>query len=142
LCNKYSPGFPISHIGFSISYAEKFLSIPNVSFNMLQGSLMGPFGASFLRKAKELNRPVFAWTVNEEKRMRWCIREELDGTISDNPKMFLEVCDRWQQRMVTPRFGFMELFAVFRLHCMVVLFSVWFRWKYGSGVDKRFIKQL
>ncbi|KAF2102675.1 tubulin-domain-containing protein [Rhizodiscina lignyota] len=82
LCDEYLPEFPVSHIGFSTSYAPFFLPVPNVAFNMLQVILMGPFGGSFIRKAKTLNREIFAWTVNDEKKMRWCIRKELDEIIT------------------------------------------------------------
>ena len=34
LCQRYLPGFPISHIGFSTCYARQFLKVPNCSFNM------------------------------------------------------------------------------------------------------------
>ncbi|OCL06425.1 tubulin-domain-containing protein [Glonium stellatum] len=52
LCDDYLPGFPITHIGFSISYARHFLKFPNVSFNLLQAVLMTPWGCAFIKKAK------------------------------------------------------------------------------------------
>jgi hypothetical protein len=140
LCYKYCPGFPISHIGFSLSYAEQFLGVPNVSFNMLRGALTGSAGAAFLRKAKALKRPVFAWTVNDTKSMRWCIAEELDGVISDDPRRYLEVCKQWQRHAEVPTYSLMEKFAMFRLRCLLLVFSWWYRWKHGGGtVDKRFV---
>ena len=42
LCQRYSPGFPVSHIGFSTYYAQQFLKVPGVSFNILQRVLFGP----------------------------------------------------------------------------------------------------
>jgi len=139
LCNKYSPGFPISHIGFSTTYAEQFFAVPNVSFNILQSTLMGPFGSAFIRKAKRLNRPVFAWTVNEEKKMQWVIHKGLDGNIGDDPKKFLEACEKWQGQR--PKFQFKELFAIFRLQCFVLFFTMYVRWKFGmfGKVDRRFV---
>ncbi|KFY22435.1 hypothetical protein V491_02805 [Pseudogymnoascus sp. VKM F-3775] len=92
-CLKYLPGFPITHIGFSISYARQFLKVPNVSFNMLQKAMVGPWGDQFLAECKALNRPVFLWTVNEEKWMKWSINKGVDGIITDDPKKYLEVAE-------------------------------------------------
>lgn len=102
-CVDYLPGFPVSHIGFSISYARHFFDVPNVSFNMLLPSLIAPGGKSFLRDAKEKhNRQVYAWTVNEQDKMEWCIRKQLDGVITDDPKKFLEVCERFDEKSKAP----------------------------------------
>ncbi|KFY25912.1 hypothetical protein V493_04376 [Pseudogymnoascus sp. VKM F-4281 (FW-2241)] len=98
LCSKYLPGFPITHIGFSISYARQFLKVPNVSFNMLQKIMVGPWGDQFLAECKALNRPVFLWTVNEEKWMKWCISKGVDGVITDDPKKYLEVADGYDEK--------------------------------------------
>ncbi|KAF2838317.1 tubulin-domain-containing protein [Patellaria atrata CBS 101060] len=98
LCEEYLPGFPITHIGFSTLYARQFFCVPNISFNMLQFVLMGPLGWSFRRKAKELGRPVLVWTVNEESKMKWCIKKNLDGVITDDPKKFIDVRDDWEER--------------------------------------------
>lgn len=118
------------HIGFSLSYARRFFSIPNVSFNMLQKILMGPAGARFLRDAKRLGRPVLCWTVNEENLMRWSIKNGLDGVITDDPKRFLEVCDQWEQGkrkiFIQPK----DFLLVLWLNLMVALFGTLFQWKY------------
>jgi phosphatidylglycerol phospholipase C len=108
---------------------------------MLQGALMGSAGASFLRKAKTLKRPVFAWTVNDAKSMRWCISEELDGVISDEPKDYLDVCRQWQRREDVPTYSLVEKFGTFRLRCLLVVYSWWYRWKYGGTMDKRFVQK-
>ncbi|KAG8623599.1 hypothetical protein KVT40_008575 [Elsinoe batatas] len=92
LADKYLPGFPISHIGFSLPYARQFFKVPNVSFNMLCPILQAPGGSRFIRDCKEADRPVFAWTVNTEDKMDWCIRKKLDGVITDDPEKFLQYC--------------------------------------------------
>ncbi|KAF1918489.1 hypothetical protein BDU57DRAFT_538041 [Ampelomyces quisqualis] len=97
LCSRYLPGFSVSHIGFSTLVASYFFTVPNVSFNMAQVVLMTPWGKWFIRKAQCDQRPVYAWTVNDESRMRWDIRQGLDGVITDDPKLFLEVRKRWHQ---------------------------------------------
>lgn len=98
LAVKYLPGFPVTHIGFSVPYARHFFSVPNVSFNMLLPMLIAPGGKSFIRDAREkYHRQVYAWTVNEEDKMKWCIRRQLDGVITDDPKKFLEVCEKFDE---------------------------------------------
>jgi hypothetical protein len=97
LCSRYLPGFSVSHIGFSTIVASYFFTVPNVSFNMAQVVLMTPWGKWFVRKAQYDQRPVYAWTVNDESRMRWDIRQGLDGVITDDPRLFLEVRNSWHQ---------------------------------------------
>lgn len=95
LCKEYLPGFPVAFIGWSLLYASKFLREPNVNFNLIQQALAGPCGTRFMAAAHRAGRSVFAWTVNEEEWMEWCIRKGVDGVITDDPKLFLEVCERW-----------------------------------------------
>lgn len=130
MCARYLPTFPITHIGFSISYAREFFSIPNVSFNMVQRVLMGPIGAKFLRDARVLGRPILCWTVNEQNMMRWSIKKELDGVITDDPKKFLEVCDEWEHGKRTITIPFKEILLLLWLNLMMLLFGAIFRWKY------------
>lgn len=94
---EYLPGFPITHIGFSLPYARHFFNVPNVSFNMLFPILLAPGGKSFIRDAKENHRQVYSWTVNDRDKMEWCIRRKLDGVITDDPKKFLEVCEQFDE---------------------------------------------
>jgi phosphatidylglycerol phospholipase C len=74
---EFLPGYPLAHISNSLFYSRHFFPIPNLAFNMFQGLLVGPFGRWFLRDAKRAGRPVFAWTVNSEKWMEWCIRKNI-----------------------------------------------------------------
>jgi len=137
LCSTYLPTFAISHIGFSIPYARQFLSVPNVSFNILQKTLIVPyFGARFLRDAKAKGRPVFVWTVNEESMMTWSISNGLDGVITDDPEKFLEVCEDWERghRKVDISWG--QWMMIFWINFMVLIFGSIFWWKYG-GTQKR-----
>ncbi len=99
LCDKYLAGFPISHIGFSTCYARGFLRVPNVSFNILQKALLGPTGARFIRDVRKQNRPLFVWTVNDAIAMKWSIQKNIDGVITDDPKLFkrkmcVQKCER------------------------------------------------
>lgn len=136
-CSTYLPTFAISHIGFSIPYARQFLSVPNISFNMLQMTLITPFfGARYLRDARRANRPVYAWTVNEESMMRWSISRGLDGVITDDPKRFLEVCDDWERGHRKVIITWRQWLSILWINFMVLVFGSIFWWKYG-GTQKR-----
>jgi hypothetical protein len=141
LCAKYLPDYSISHIGFSTIYARQFLSVPNVSFNMLQSMLMGPVGASFIRDAKALHRPLFAWTVNKDNRMKWCIRKGFDGVITDDPKKYLEVCKEWEEHHEEEVLTWRDWYEVIRIHVLASVFLMVFRYKHGWGVDQKFVRK-
>lgn len=141
LCAKYLPDFPISYIGFSTLYARQFLSVPNVSFNMLYAVLMGPLGNNFLNAVRKHDRAVFAWTVNDRKQMRWCIRKGLDGVVTDDPKSFLEVCEEFEKEEVgLEKWGWKELYMVMNINVLVLVFFWVFMWRFRVtwGVDKQF----
>lgn len=135
LCSRHLPGFPVTYIGFSISYASCFFAVPNVSFNMLQAVLMTPWGKAFIRKAHCNNRPVFAWTVNESRRMKWDIRHQLDGVVTDDPKLFLEVRKGWHEGM-KEGLGLVTWLDVLRINIFALIFGVLLRLKYGVDVGR------
>ena len=58
---------------------------------------MTPFGRSLISKAHSQRpaRPVFAWTANDETRMRYDIEQGVDVVITDDPKLFLEISEGW-----------------------------------------------
>lgn len=141
LCFHYLPGFPISHIGFSTSYARRFLDVPNVSFNMLQKILLGPIGNKFIRDAKAADRQLFAWTVNETNMMKWCVQKELDGVITDDPKRFNEVCESWDDNEPEAEPSWVEWAYTFWLYLVVMVFGLMFRWKFPEGVERFARKQ-
>ena len=136
LCTKHLPTFPITHIGFSTSYARLFLRVPNVSFNMLQHSLLVPFvGSRFLRDARRKGRPVYTWTVNDDEKMKWCIQEGLDGVVTDDPKRFREICKDWKQGCRRVNIPIKSWAMTAWIQCMVLLFGTIFWWKFG-GMDR------
>lgn len=139
LCDKYLPGFPVTHIGFSVFYAYQFLKVPNVAFNLLLIGIVGPFGARFIRKAKAQDREIFAWTVNEDKKMRWCIRKQLDGVCTDDPKRFLEICE--EQKMIREPWTWRELAQFIRMNIILTIFSMLFRLRFGYKVDQQLTRR-
>ncbi|KAI1211734.1 PLC-like phosphodiesterase [Annulohypoxylon truncatum] len=96
LTKEFLPGFPIAHVGISSIYARALASyVPNLSVSMLRNLLAMPItGRRFIRDMKKAGHPIYTWTVNEEHWMEWSIEKELDGVITDDPKLFLEVCNR------------------------------------------------
>ncbi|ODH45779.1 hypothetical protein GX48_08144 [Paracoccidioides brasiliensis] len=93
LCHKYLPTYPVALITYSLLYARKFLKVPNISFSIELKALMGPGGAKFLADVKHSQRQIFVWTVNEESLMRWSVRNEVDGVITDNPELSRKISD-------------------------------------------------
>lgn len=85
------------HIGFDVVYARKFLSVPQVSFNIFLFALLNPYGAKFLRDVRKAERSIFLWTVNDEHWMMWSIKKGVDGVVTDDPKRFLEVCRKFER---------------------------------------------
>ncbi|KAF2628376.1 tubulin-domain-containing protein [Macroventuria anomochaeta] len=136
LCSQYLPGFPVSHIGFSVIVASYFFTVPNVSFNMNQAVLMPPWGKAFIRKAQRDGRPVYAWTVNDARRMRWDIQQGLDGVITDDPELFLEVRRGWHEGT---KHGLRtrDWLDVMRVNFFALIYSILFQLMFGFGQDKR-----
>ncbi|KAI0376013.1 PLC-like phosphodiesterase [Hypomontagnella monticulosa] len=96
LSMQYLPDFPVAHVGFSSTYARALAQyVPSMSISMLYATLALPFfGPRFIRDMKRAGHPVHSWTVNDEDWMEWAIKRELDGVVTDDPKLFLEVCRR------------------------------------------------
>lgn len=136
LCIQYLPGFPISHIGFSTCYARQFLKVPNCSFNMLQKVLLGPVGAKFRSDVKKAGRPLFVWTVNEENMMKWSIQKQVDGVITDDPKLFNEVCDKWTDDEPPARASWKQLLYTLFLYVLIGIFYPLFRYRFPATVEQ------
>ena len=135
LCSRYLPGFPVSHIGFSTLVASYFFTVPNVSFNMQQDVLMTPWGRCFIRKAQRQQRPIYAWTVDDESKMRWDIRQGLDAVITDDPKLFLQVRRGWHEGM-KDGMSVRTWLEVVRINFFALIYTVLFRFMFGSGGAK------
>jgi phosphatidylglycerol phospholipase C len=95
---KYLPGFPMMHIAFSVTYARQFFEVANVGFNMMFYALLMPGGKRFLRDAQDIyKRKMLSWTVNSEDSMKWCIRKGLDGVVTDEVELYLDVAERFDE---------------------------------------------
>lgn len=98
LCRRALPGFALAHTGFSVALAREYLAVPGVAINMRQEPLVAVGGAPFRARCRGEGRPVYAWTVNEEPWMEWCIENGADCVITDDPRRYLEVCRRRQEK--------------------------------------------
>jgi len=124
LCVEYLPTYPTAYIGFTTCYARQFLKVPNVGFNMFQKTLIGPIGARFIRDVQKAQRPLYAWTVNEPSAMRWSIMKGMDGVITDNPKLFNEICDDYDDETeANVRVTWSQLLYTFWLYILMVFFA-------------------
>ena len=103
---------------------------------MLQKTMMGPFGAKFLADVKAAGRQIFLWTVNEENMMKWSIRREVDGVITDDPEKFKKVCDNWDDNEPHEPMTWRQLFFTLWIHLLVSIFGTLFCFKYREGVER------
>ncbi|KAI9742305.1 MAG: hypothetical protein M1818_004205 [Claussenomyces sp. TS43310] len=137
LSAKYLPSFPITYIGFSIPYARQFLKVPNVSFNMLQQIMRGPMGRRFQRDCQAQNRALFLWTVNEERWMRWSIRRQVDGVVTDDPRKYLEVCKDYDAHAPSEGFHLKDMTDWLFMTILATVFTVVFGIRHGFRNDAR-----
>ncbi|KAI0164244.1 PLC-like phosphodiesterase [Hypoxylon sp. FL1284] len=99
LAQELLPGYRISHVGFSTAYARALAdSVPGLGVSVTaQGLAMPVLGSRFMRDMRRMRRPTYAWTVNDEDWMRWAVRHRLAGVITDDPRLFREVCRRMRE---------------------------------------------
>ena len=103
---------------------------------MLIAILVGPMGRFLIRKAKSRNQRLFSWTVNDEKAMDWCIRQELDGVITDDPVKFMNVCEQFQENE-KPSWPVKVVIGLIQINIFALLFSVIFWKRHGYGLKTK-----
>lgn len=111
LCRALMPAFSVAWIGIALPLAREYLAVGGVGMNVRVEVLYGVGGAGFLRHVRAegaggedddddedvARRPVFAWTVNSVGWMRWAVDAGLDAVVTDDPRLFLEVCGRYRE---------------------------------------------
>jgi phosphatidylglycerol phospholipase C len=111
--------------------------VPNISINIHQKVLMGPLGCNFLEEVKAANRQLFVWTVNESKLMRWSIRKEVDGVITDNPARFKQICDEWDDEDDREDgITLSQRLLLWWIALVVLCFGSLFRLRHRAGVER------
>lgn len=109
---------------------------------MFQMLIVGPRGNALLRevKKKKADRSILLWTVNEESWMKWSIRQEVDGVITDDPKKYLEVCKSYNKGEKL-RHSQESWKAIFWMHMRALVFGLSFRYKHGLWVDVKMVRK-
>ncbi|KAL2793695.1 PLC-like phosphodiesterase [Aspergillus keveii] len=143
--DRYLPQYPFALIVAHLDYAREFLQLPRISFNICQKVLMGPLGRGLLEKAREARHPVYLWTVNAPNMMRWAIRNQVDGIITDDPVLLKSVYEKWeeeqkghtQQPPLTrlDRLTLGQRLEIMLLTFLVMISSRYFRRKFLSSVE-------
>jgi phosphatidylglycerol phospholipase C len=100
---------------------------------MFQKLIVEPRGNALLRDVKKANRSIFLWTVNEESWMKWSIRKEVDGVITDDPKKYLEVCKSYKGEKI--HHSLRSWATIIWINMLATVFSLPFRYKRGFTVD-------
>jgi phosphatidylglycerol phospholipase C len=133
-------------ISFDLTYARQYLHTPNISFNVNQRILMGPFGRGFLEDARAANAKVYLWTVNAPNLMRWGIRRGVEGIITDDPALYKRVCEVWERErkdgmvfepeLQVDKLSVGQRAQIWMVAVFVVLFGWVFRRKYLLGGER------
>ena len=137
LCVQYLPKYPVAYIGFSTCYARQFLNVPNVGFNMFAKTLYGPIGRRFIRDVQGAQRPLYLWTINEANIMKWSILRGVDGVITDDPKLFNDVCDSFDPDTEgsNVRITLAQWLYTFWLYILVAIFSIPMKHRLAGSAD-------
>ncbi|KAF3401602.1 hypothetical protein F1880_010011 [Penicillium rolfsii] len=146
LRDKYLPAHEMTLISFDLTYARQYLHTPNISFNVNQRILMGPFGRGFLEEAHAANAKVYLWTVNAPNLMRWGIRRGVQGIITDHPALYKRVCEVWERErkdelvdepeLQRDRLTVGQRAQIWMVAALVVMFGWLLRRKFLSGGER------
>lgn len=137
LCVDHLPGYPVAYIGFSTCYARQFLKVSNVGFNMFAKTLFGPIGKRFINDVQKAGRPLYLWTVNEPNVMKWSIVKGVDGVITDDPKLYNEVCEEFdvEKDGGKVRITLGQWLYTFWLYFLMTLFSIPLKHRLAGSAD-------
>ncbi|CRK46228.1 hypothetical protein BN1723_019937, partial [Verticillium longisporum] len=101
---RHLPSYSSAHISHSPYNSNRFLDCPEyagLSFNMLQPTLVGPYGKRFIQRVRAApdaeERRLYVWTVNQVEWMEWSIEKGMDGVVTDDPAAYLDVLKRWEE---------------------------------------------
>ena len=122
------------NIGFSLSYSRQFLPVTNSSFAMIQASLLSPSGRRYIREMQARHQHIFAWTVNDDKVIDWCIGQGVDGIITDDVPKALKLCETYQGKS-RYSWSWKMGWGFLKLNFWLYLWGVVFRKRYGTCID-------
>ena len=72
--------------------------------------------------------------------MKWSIRKQVDGVITDDPKKYLDVCKKYKGEK--PRMKWKQLGLTIVYQTLAVPMSLILRLKFGFRVDEKEISKL
>ena len=143
---QYLSRYPVTLICVDLTYARQFFQVPGISFNVNQKILMGPLGRGFLEDVQAARRQVLLWTVNEPTFMRWGIRHQVDGIITDDPALYKQIREEWEkehregspasQDPASDQLSFPQRFQILLTTFFVVVFGWYLRRKYHLTVER------
>lgn len=101
---------------------------------------MGPLGIDFLHEVQDAHKPIFAWTVNKPILMRLCVRNNLDGVITDDPAKFKQVCDRWEDDdEVHETVGVLQRLQLYLFAFVVIMLNPLFKRRFPATGAESFV---
>lgn len=142
---QHLPRYAVTLICVDVSYARQLLQVPRISFNINQKILMGPLGRGFLEEARAARRRVYVWTANAPNLMRWCIRHDIDGVITDEPGRLRQVCADWEKGQLdgmgipdpeADRITFRQRIEILAVALYVICFGWFLKRKYLNPVER------
>lgn len=78
-------------INASTIYATPLIGTPDLSFSLHYLLLAGPLGALFRAAASAGGNPVLGWTINSRPWMEWAVGVGLDGVVTNEVELCLDV---------------------------------------------------
>ena len=97
-----------------------------------------PFiGPQFIADAHAQARAVYAWTVNDEQNMRWCIEHGVDGVVTDDVKNFIDVREAWEKGRREVSVSLASYVFIVWVWTLTMTVGWWFRFNRERKIEKR-----
>lgn len=115
--------------------------MPGVNVSLFLWTIVGPRSDYLLRETRQRrpDRAILFWTVNPVSYMKWCIRQQVDGVITDDPKRFLEVCKSYKpEEKISHSWAMWKV--VWQQHWRMLMKGFAFRYKHGYWIDMKTVR--
>lgn len=118
-----------------MTYCSQFMAVPNAGFSMFHPALIFPYGRNFIRTIKAHHRQIYAWTVNGEKSIDWCVERGVDGIITDD---IVKVFEMYEKINKGARYGWsIRVLLIFTYYNVwVFLFGMILSMRHGSWIER------
>ncbi len=108
---------------------------------MFQKIMVGPRGRSFLKDVKRSGRSIFVWTVNDENWMKWSIQKRVDGVITDDPRKYLKLCEKYEDGDKQVHISMFDGGMLILFNILAIFFGWLMRYRFSSKSNKKAIKK-